>query len=384
MLQDAVDVFLRIPKFRSTPSVHSLNTLLSVLCKKSIGLQMVHQILLKSHAMNIRLEESSFHILITTLSKIKRVGYAIELLNHMRHYGYNPDLTLYSLILSSMCEHGEFSSGDVMDFLGEMQILGFTPNVGDCVNVIKVLVKDGRGLDALDVLNLMKLDGMKPDIVCYTMVLDVIISAGNFQEADNLFDEILVMGLVPDIYTFNVYINGLCKQKNVEYGFKMVGLMEEFGCKPDVVTYNTLIGMLCKIGHVMRAKDLVKEMGLKGVQGNLHTYRILIDGLVSKDEVMEALVLLEEMLSLGFIPRSLTFDEIVCGLCKKGIFFEALKLLEQMASSNITPGTKWQLPEHISGLLQTGLHLVLGHHLKFYNCHTKSRGASLSGILVDY
>ncbi|XP_042497244.1 pentatricopeptide repeat-containing protein At2g38420, mitochondrial isoform X2 [Macadamia integrifolia] len=301
MFQDAIDVFFRIPKFRCTPTVHSLNALLSVLCKKSAGLQMVHQILLKSHAINIRLEESSFHILIATLCKIKRIGYAIELLNYMPHCGYNADVTLYSLILSSMCEQGEFSSAEVMDFLGEMQNTGFTPNA------------------------------------------DGIISAGHFQKADDLFDEILVMGLVPDIYSFNVYINGLCKQNNVEAGFKMVSLMEQFGCKPDVVTYNTLTGMVCKIGQVRRAQDLVKEMGLKGVQGNLHTYRILIDGLVSKGEVMEALVVLEEMLSRGFIPRSQTFDEIICGLCEKGLVCEALKLLEQMATSDATPGTRvWE------------------------------------------
>ncbi|XP_043704946.1 pentatricopeptide repeat-containing protein At2g38420, mitochondrial [Telopea speciosissima] len=343
MFQDAVDIFFRIPKFRCTLSVHSLNALLLVLCKKSVGLQMVHQILLKSHAINIRLEESSFHILITTLCKIKRIGNAIELLNHMPRCGYNADVTLYSLILSSMCEHGEFSSLEVTDFLGEMQKTGFTLNAGDFVNVIKVLVKDGRGMDALDVLDQMKSDGIKPDIVCYTMVLDGIISAGDFQKADDLFDEILVMGLVPDLYSFNVYINGLCKQNNVEAGFKMVGLMEQFGCKPDVVTYNTLIGMVCKIGQVRRAQDLIKEMGLKGVQGNLHTYTILIDGLVSKDQVMEALMLLEEMWSWGFIPQSLTFDEIVCGLCKKGLVSEALKLLEQMVSRDATPGTRvWE------------------------------------------
>ncbi|KAF8397164.1 hypothetical protein HHK36_016071 [Tetracentron sinense] len=338
MLQDAIDIFFRISKFRCTPSVYSLNALLSILCKKREGLQLVPQILLKSQEMNIRLEESSFRILIRTLCKTKKVGHAIEILNQMPHHGFSPDVGMYSIILSAMCENGDLDAVEVMGFLEEMRNAGFSPNGMDYGNVIRFLVKEEMGMDALDVLDQMKIDGIKPDIVCYTMVLDGIILAGDFRKAEEMFDEILVLGLVPDVYTYNVYINGLCKQNNVEAGFKILACMEELGCKPDVVNYNTLLGALCKVGEVWRGRELVREMGLKGVPGNLSTCRIMIDGFVSKGEIVEACRLLEEMLGRGFVPQSSTFDEMICGLCKSGLVFKALELLKEMVSKSIAPG----------------------------------------------
>lgn len=59
-IHEAIELFYRIPKFRCVPSVYSLNTLISVLCRNSKGLKLVPEILLKSQVMNIRVEESTF------------------------------------------------------------------------------------------------------------------------------------------------------------------------------------------------------------------------------------------------------------------------------------------------------------------------------------
>ncbi|XP_010264482.1 PREDICTED: pentatricopeptide repeat-containing protein At2g38420, mitochondrial [Nelumbo nucifera] len=356
MLQDAADIFFRIPNFRCVPSVYSLNALLLVLCKKREGLQMVEQVLLRTQAMNIRLEESSFKILITSLCKINKVGYAIEMLNLIPQCGYSPNVELYSLILLSMCKCGDFTHVEVLDFLEEMRKAGFVPSRVDYANVIRFLVKEDRGMDALNLLNQMKIDGMKPDTICYTMVLDGVVSAEDFQKAEELFDEMLVLGLVPDIYTYNVYINGLCKQNDVKAGFKLLDCMEQLECKPNVVTYNTLLDALCKLGDLTGAEKLVKKMELKGVQGNLHTYRIFIDGFVHKGEVVKAYGLLKEMLDRGFLPSSSTFDEIIYLFCERGLMCEAVKLLEEMVRRAASPGTKvWKA-------------LLLGYGFKSKSC----------------
>ncbi|KAB5561308.1 hypothetical protein DKX38_006265 [Salix brachista] len=69
---EAIELFYRIPKFRCVPSVYSLNNLISVLCRNSIGLKLVPGILLKSQVMNIRVEESTFQVLITALCRIRK------------------------------------------------------------------------------------------------------------------------------------------------------------------------------------------------------------------------------------------------------------------------------------------------------------------------
>ena len=111
--------------------------------------------------MNVRLEESSFRILITALCRFGKVGYAVEILNFMRRDGCDVvDMRICSLILSSMCEQK-------------------------------------KGLGSGD--------------------LNGIIKEGEYEKADELFDELLVLGLVPDVHTYNVYINEYPLHKTIFY-----------------------------------------------------------------------------------------------------------------------------------------------------------------------
>ncbi|XP_057972297.1 pentatricopeptide repeat-containing protein At2g38420, mitochondrial [Malania oleifera] len=342
-IQEAFDLFFRIPSFRCVPSVHSLNALLSILSGNGEFRGLVPHILLKSRLMNIRIEESTFRILIATLCRIRRHSFAIQLLGYMLSYGYSLDVRICSLILSSLCQLKDLSSAEAMRFLDQARAIGFIPGRVDYCNVIRSLVKKGRGTDASDVLNQMKIDGMKPDIVCYTMVLSGIIGEGEHLKAEELFDEILVLGLVPDIYTYNVFINGLCKQNNVQAAFKMLGSMEELGCKPNLITYNMLLEALCEVGELSWARNLVREMGLKGVRKNSHTYRILVGGLVSKGEIFEACAFLEEMLDKCWVPKSSMVDDIICGLCENHLACKAIDLLETVVGRNAVPGARaWE------------------------------------------
>ncbi|RWR79001.1 Pentatricopeptide repeat [Cinnamomum micranthum f. kanehirae] len=341
MFQDAIDIFFRIPKFRCIPSASSLNSLLLVLCKKRESLVLVYDVLMRSLEMKIRLEDSTFHLLVKALCRYGKMSSAIEILNLMEDHGCIPDSKMYSMILSSLCKHA--GSVEVLHFLEEMLNAGFTPNGSEYVGVVTILVKEGRAKDAFDVLNRMKREGVKPDIVSYTSVLNGFFSVGDFQKGEQVFDEMLVMGLVPDPFTYSVYINGLCKQNNFEGALKMLVSMEEVGCRPDVVTYNVLITAFCKVGDVGKARELVGKMHLQGLQGNLHTYRILIDGLLSAGDVVAAFGVLVEMLNRGFVPRSSTFSSMVCGLCVCCLPHDALQVLEEMVKRSVAPEARaWE------------------------------------------
>ncbi|CAK7343662.1 unnamed protein product [Dovyalis caffra] len=350
---EAIELFSRIPKFRCVPSVYSLNTLISVLCRNSKGLNLVPEIMLKSQAMNIRMEESTFQVLITALCRIKKVGSAIEMLNCMVNDGFTVNTEICSMLLSCLCEQKDVTKFEVMGFLEELRKLGFFPGMMDYSNVIRFLVKGKMGVDALHVLNQMKLDRIKPDIFCYTMVLHGMIEDGEYLKADELFDELLLFGLVPDVYTYNVYINGLCEQNNVEAGVKMLASMEELRCKPNLITYNILLKQLCKVGELSKAADLLREMGLKGIGQNMQTYRIMIDGLASNGKIVEACGFFEEAMDKGLLNQSLKVDDIICGLCQRDLSCKALELLEKMVSKNVSPGARaWK-----SLLLSSGFKL---------------------------
>lgn len=343
MFEDAVDIFFRIPNFRCVPSVFSLNALLYVLCKRREGILMVPQILLKSLAMNLRLEESSFRILVAALCGIKKHVYAIRMLNNMLNDGYAVDGRMCSFILSSLCQQKGLSGDDVLRFMEETRKLGFYPGRVDCNNVIRFLVKEGMVMDALGVFDQMKTDGIKPDTVTYTLVLNGVITDGDYEKADDVFDEMLVLGVVPDIHAFNVYINGLCKQNNIKEGVKMLASMRELGCKPDSVSYNMLLEGMSKIGDLSGMRQLVRGMQLMGVQWNWETYRIMLGGLVGKGEIDQSCILLEEMLDRYSAHWCSTFDELVCELCKRGLVCKALQLVNKMVSKTIAPGARaWE------------------------------------------
>ncbi|XP_002533822.3 pentatricopeptide repeat-containing protein At2g38420, mitochondrial [Ricinus communis] len=361
-MQNAIHLFYRTPNFRCVPSVYLLNTLLSVLCRTNEGLNFVPEVLLKSQDMNIRMEESSFRLLINALCSINKVGYAVEMFNCMINDGFSVDSKICSLLLSSLCYQADISSSEVMRFLGELRKFGFCPGIKDYSKVINFLVRRGMGMEALNVLNQMKLDGIKPDIVCYTTVLNGVIANGVYSKADELFDELLVFGLVPDVYTYNVYIYGLCKQNNVEAGIEMVTSMEELGCKPNLITYNILLEDLCKNGEDSRARDLVRDMGSKGIGLGMQTYKVMIHGLTSGGKIVKACSLLEEALDKGLCPRGLRFDEVIYGLCQTGSICKALELLEKVVNKNVSPGVRvWEtllLKSNINFVEDTFIDLV--------------------------
>ncbi|EYU41981.1 hypothetical protein MIMGU_mgv1a024442mg [Erythranthe guttata] len=273
MFDDAVDLFFRTPSYRCDSSVEILNALLSILCRGKRGVDMVPQILMKTQAMNIRIEESSFRILIRTLCKIGSVSNALELLTHMVDEG-------------------------------------FAPRKNDFCNLIRFLIAKGKGKEAFGLLKQMKTSRLKPDIMCYNLVLDGLVENGEFTSADKVFDELLVLGLAPDIYTYNVYIKGLCVQKKLEDGIKLMCAMKALGCSPDLCTYSTILRALCKAGEFDRVTEVVTEMRQKSMQLNPKIYDILVDGFIANGDVNGARCLLDEMLNENLVPQQTTLDKV--------------------------------------------------------------------------
>nr|GMC84102.1 pentatricopeptide repeat-containing protein At2g38420, mitochondrial [Ipomoea batatas] len=314
-LECAVEVFLRIPRFRCAPTMKSLNALLSVLCKSEWGLRNVPEILNKSQLMNIQIDGSSFGLLIRALCKIGKVDYAVEMLNCMVDSGFDLDGKVCSLILSTMCEQKGSDEFDIVGFLEETRKLGFSPRRLDFYNVMRFLVMKGKGKEAAKVLKKMRMDGISPDIECYDLVLEGVVLEGEFEKADKVFDELLVLGLVPTVFTYNRYINGLCKQNKVDEAIKMLASMEELGCRPDLITYNTVLEALCGNGMLSAAREVVGQMKLKGVQMNCQTYEFQINNFIRNGEIDEACQLLRDMLNIGFVPQSTTFEGLLRDLC---------------------------------------------------------------------
>ncbi|CAL9236066.1 unnamed protein product [Arabidopsis halleri] len=279
-IEEAIDVFFKIPNFRCVPSAYTLNALLLVLVRKRESLALVPEILVKASRIGVRLEESTFGILVDALCRIGEVDCATELVRYMSEDSVIVDPRLYSRLLSSVCKHKDSSCFDVIGYLENLRKTRFSPGLRDYTVVMRFLVEGGRGKEVVSVLNQMKCDRVEPDVVCYTIVLQGVIADEDYSKADKLFDELLLLGLDPDVYTYNVYINGLCKQNDIEGAIKMMSSMNKLGSEPNVVTYNIVIKGLVKAGDLSRAKTLWKEMEMNGVNRNSHTYDIMISAFI--------------------------------------------------------------------------------------------------------
>lgn len=357
MIKEAIDLFFRVPEFRCVPTVLSFNSLLFILCRNREYLRIVPQLLLKSRIMNIRLEGSSFTILINALCRIGRIDFAIKLLNYMIYYEFDPDGKLYSLVLGSLCRQtsANVTSLEVMGVWEDMKSVGFCPGKEDYCNVIRFLGRQGKGKEAFHVLCEMKREGIKPDIMSYTMALNGLVEQGKFSKVEELFDEILIFGLAPNVLTYNVYLKGLGKQNKAGDAYIMVGCMEELGCPPDLISYNTVLEAFCKVGELSRAREVWSVMKKKGIELNDESYRLMIDALVTEGEDTEACNMLTEMVSKNYRPMSSTFDKIICSLCHKGLVSKALHTLELVSGHGVLPGSvSWEA-------LVLGLNLNLDH-----------------------
>ncbi|KAG7643551.1 Pentatricopeptide repeat [Arabidopsis suecica] len=329
-IEEAIEVFFKIPNFRCVPSAYTLNALLLVLVRKRQSLELVPEILVKACRMGVRLEESTFGILIDALCRIGEVDCATELVRYMSQDSVIVDPRLYSRLLSSVCKHKDSSCFDVIGYLEDLRKTRFSPGLRDYTVVMRFLVEGGRGKEVVSVLNQMKCDRVEPDLVCYTIVLQGVIADEDYPKADKLFDELLLLGLAPDVYTYNVYINGLCKQNDIEGALKMMSSMNKLGSEPNVVTYNILIKALVKAGDLSRAKTLWKEMETNGVNRNSHTFDIMISAYIEVDEVVCAHGLLEEAFNMNVFVKSSRIEEVISRLCEKGLMDQAVELLAHL------------------------------------------------------
>ncbi|KAJ4779959.1 Pentatricopeptide repeat-containing protein [Rhynchospora pubera] len=268
-MYEATQLFDKMPELKCTPTAASLNQLLSILCDKKEGLYMVKDVLLKSHEMGIRVDRSTFWVLIEALCKHGKAKFAIEIMGVMGLFECNPDPKMYSLVLKSLCDSDDSNGwSDVIAFVGEMRNAGSLLTNSDCYMVIDLLVKEGKMDEAYCLVTEMRIDGTNPDINCFNKLLSGFCQAGRFDMVDKVFDEMLIGGMVPNVHTFEIYIDGLAKKGDVDGMVKMVKCMERAGFNANVQIYNTMIGQFMRSGKSNEARELMDEMVKKGIEWN--------------------------------------------------------------------------------------------------------------------
>ncbi|KAJ3684122.1 hypothetical protein LUZ61_013286 [Rhynchospora tenuis] len=250
-----------MPELKCTPTAASLNQLLSILCERKERLYMVKDVLLKSQEMRIRVDTSTFWVLIEALCKHRKAKFAIEIVGVMGLFECDPDPRMYSHVLKSLCDCDDPNSwSNKIAFVGEMRNAGFLLTNLDCYKVIGLLVKEGKIDEAYCFVTEMSIDGTNPDINCYNKLLSGYCEAGRLVMVDKVFDEMLIGGMAPNVHIFEIYIDGLAKKGDVDGVVKMVKCMERAGFNANVKIYNKMIGGFMHSGKSNEVRELMDEI----------------------------------------------------------------------------------------------------------------------------
>ncbi|XP_061361961.1 pentatricopeptide repeat-containing protein At5g57250, mitochondrial isoform X2 [Gastrolobium bilobum] len=204
------------------------------------------------------------------------------------------------------------------------------------VSILKVLVKEGRALDAYKLV-VGTQDNSPVMYVGYAIVVHGLCKGGYLNKALNLCAFAEKKGVNLNIVIYNSIINGLCHEGRLIEAFRLFESLEKLNLIPCEITYATLIYALCREGFLLDAEHIFGKMVLKGFQPKIQVYNSLIDGICKFGQLEKVFELLNDMETKYIEPDSLTVSAVVNCYCQKGDMEGALEFYYKLKRKDISP-----------------------------------------------
>ncbi|CAE6076148.1 unnamed protein product [Arabidopsis arenosa] len=354
-LQDEIlgVVHWMIDEFGLKPDTHFYNRMLNLLVDGN-NLKLVEIAHAKMSVWGIKPDVSTFNVLIKALCRAHQLRPAILMLEDMPSYGLVPDEKTFTTIMQGYIEEGDLDGA--LRIREQMVEFGCSwSNVS--VNVIvHGFCKEGRVEDALNFIQEMSNEGgFFPDQYTFNTlvnglckaghvkhaieIMDVMLQEGRVEDASQLMDQMIMEGQKPDKFTYNSLLTHFCRGGDIKKAADIVQAMTSNGCEPDIVTYGTLISGLCKAGRVEVASKLLRSIQMKGIALTPHAYNPVIQGLFRKRKTTEAINLFREMLEQNeAAPDAVSYRIVFRGLCNGGgPIREAVDFLVELLEKGFVP-----------------------------------------------
>lgn len=204
------------------------------------------------------------------------------------------------------------------------------------VSVLKILIKEGRALDAYKLV-VEAHDNLSVMDVDYAIVIRGLCKGGYLNKALDLCVFIAKKGVNSNIDIYNSIINGLCHEGCLIEAFRIFDSLENLNLIPSEITYATLIYALCRGGYLLDAEHAFRKMVLKGFQPKIQVYNSLLDGISKFGQLEKAFDLLNDMETKHIAPDSLTVSAVIDCYCRKGDMEGALEFYYKFKSKDISP-----------------------------------------------
>ncbi|KAJ4957077.1 hypothetical protein NE237_013860 [Protea cynaroides] len=349
--KQAIQTFLRIPKFGVDRSVRSFNTLLNGLVQNK-RYDLVH-LMFKNCRKKFGIIPNVFtsNILVKALCKKKDLDGALQILDEMLSMGMVPNLVTYTTILGGYCFRGDMAGAKKIFY--EILDRGWIPDATTYTVLMDGFCKQGSLIDAIKVMDEMEENGVNPNEVTYGVLIEAYCKERKSGEALNLLDDMLENKFIPSSALCCKVIDVLCEEEKVEDACVLWKKLLRKNCTPDNAISSTLIYWLCKKGKILEAKKLFDEFE-KGSIPSVLTYNTLISGMCERGELQEAGRLWDDMVEKGCVPNAFTYNMLIKGFCKVGKAREGIRVLEEMFEKGCIPN-KSTYSILIEGLHQSGM-----------------------------
>lgn len=297
--ESAIRSFNRMVEFGVKPTIHDLDKLLYILCKRKHVKQA--QQFFDQAKNRFSLAAKTYSILISGWGDIGDSEKASELFQAMLEQGCPVDLLAYNNLLEALC-------------------------------------KGGRVDEAKNIFHDMLSKGVEPDAFSYSIFIRSYCDANDVQSAFRVLDKMKRYNLLPNVFTYNCIIKRLCKNERVEEAYQLLDEMISRGVKPDTWSYNTIQAYHCDHCEVNRALRLMFRMEKDQCLPDRHTYNMVLKLLIRIGRFDRVIEVWENMGDKKFYPSVSTYSVMIHGFCKKkGKLKEACEYFEMMIDEGIPP-----------------------------------------------
>ncbi|KAK1363968.1 pentatricopeptide repeat-containing protein, mitochondrial [Heracleum sosnowskyi] len=268
----AIEAFKLMEKFRLTPDMEALYTLLYYLCKNG-NIEEAEEFMLLNKKL-FPLEVDGFNIILNGWCNISLdVFEAKRVWREMSKCCILPNETSYTCMISCFSKMGNLF--DSLRLYDEMKKRDWVPGIEVYNSLIYVLTSENCLNEAYKIVEKMKELGLRPDSTTYNSMICPLCEATKLEEARKVLARMVAEKVSPSIETYHAFLDGTSLEGTLE----VLNHMSKACLGPTSATFLTILAKFFKKEHPESALKIWVEMTQYKVVPDSTHYSILIEGL---------------------------------------------------------------------------------------------------------
>jgi pentatricopeptide repeat protein len=241
---------------------------------------------------NVRPTVYFYNVIISKLSKCRKIEPVLQLFEEMKHLGIAPNSITYASVIST-CVRCSSESRAARFFQEMISSPKYQPRIGVYNSMIQFYVQQRPNREkALEYFNLSKNFNLKPSHHTYKLLIEAYanIPAYDMLAAHKLLSEMYKRhGLKPTAIHYATLIRSYgCLHRDVKSAFAVYKEMKKAGIKADETVYQAILNTYIDNNDMKNAETLYKDMLSEGTHSSPYIENLFITGYGNQGDVVKA------------------------------------------------------------------------------------------------